>query len=119
VELGGLWGLALAGSLSSWPARVLPRSLGGALDPERCLTAWFGLVQVSEGDVIYGGNPEITGPPRDVCESCQERPIAELIISLKTTKDEKNSLTTAHLTLASTPPLPPSWPGRPPSTGRR
>ena len=73
----------------------------------------FGLVQIHEGEVSYYSNPGITGPPRDVCQSCQQRPIAELITSLNTAKDEENenSLKPAHLTPASTPPLPPTWPG--------
>jgi hypothetical protein len=72
----------------------------------------FGLVQIGEGEVTYYHNPEITGPPRDVCQSCQQRPITELITSLNTQKDEENENPTAHLTPASMPPLPPNWPGR-------
>ena len=72
----------------------------------------FGLVQIDEGEVTHYRNPEITGPPRDVCQSCQQRPIAELITSLSTPNDEENENPTAHLTPASTPPLPPNWSGR-------
>jgi hypothetical protein len=70
----------------------------------------FGLVEVT--DIIYHSNPPITGSSRDVCQSCQQRPIAELITLLNTPTDEEKSLDT-HLTPASTPPLPSNWPGLP------
>jgi len=72
----------------------------------------FGLVQIDEGEITYYRNPEITGPSRDVCQACQQRPIAELITCLTTLRDEENENPTAHLKPASTPPLPPNWPGR-------
>ena len=70
----------------------------------------FGLVEVT--DITYHSNPQITGSSRDICQSRQQRPIAELITLLNTPTDEEKSLDT-HLIPASTPPLPPTWPRRP------
>jgi len=50
----------------------------------------LGLAAIDEGGIVLR-NPEIKGPPADVCPACQERPIAELVTLLETRKAERDS----------------------------
>jgi hypothetical protein len=48
----------------------------------------FGLVAIREGDITFR-NPEIQGPPGDVCPACQQRPIADLAALLEARRAEQ------------------------------
>jgi len=59
----------------------------------------FGLVTISEGGPASSRNPEIQGPPGDVCPACRERPISELLALLEKRKAKPDEAQRSPITI--------------------
>lgn len=62
----------------------------------------FGLVTITEDRPVSSRNPEIQGPPGDVCPACQKRPISELLAILEARKAELDEARRSPMTIRAT-----------------